>query len=422
MTVTAIIGLQWGDEGKGKIVDYLAQGASHIARFQGGHNAGHTIYHDEQKTVLHLLPSGALHPRANCYIGGGVVVSPPALIDEIAAIHAGGRDLRGRLFVARNAALVLPYHIRADKVRDMRDKIGTTGRGIGPAHEDKIARRATRFYDVVSAEGKEKTRANCEHYNRELEFFGQPSLRFDDLWDALQAQYKTLAPYLRDDIPQRLQAAAAGGEAVLLEGAQGALLDVELGAYPPYTTAASCLAAAHVGGLGADLSPRVLGVIKAYCTRVGNGPFPTELHDADGELLAARGGEVGATTGRARRCGWLDLPFLRHALRINGCKRLALTKLDVLDVLDSVPVCVAYRCGGRTLTEPPIDPTALADCRPVYESFDGWRDSPVADCRDSAALPSAALRLIRFIEAQCDCQVVILSTSPRRDAVITLAD
>ena len=412
MTALAVIGLQWGDEGKGKIVDLLAADAAHVARFQGGHNAGHTLTIGGRSTVLHLLPSGVLHPGVRCYLGGGVVLSPSALLEEIQALDGGADSLRGRFFIASSAALVLPCHVALDKKRDT-DGIGTTLRGIGPAHEDKTARRALRVYDLQNKDGREKFNRLADRYDSIL----QTQTDREKVWQILQEQMKSLSPFVCDDIGERLAAADAAGETILLEGAQGAMLDIEQGTYP-FVTSAQCLPAAAAGGLGAELSPTTLGVSKAYATRVGNGPFPTELQNEEGEKLAALGGEVGATTGRRRRCGWLDLPMLRRALRVCGCKKMALTKMDVLDQFDSIPVCVHYTLDGKTILNPPADPSALSRCIPHYETLPGWRGEQVANAENESALPSAARRYIARLEELLQVRITLISTSPRRESAI----
>ena len=412
MTALAVIGLQWGDEGKGKIVDLLAADAAHVARFQGGHNAGHTLTIGGRSTVLHLLPSGVLHPGVRCYLGGGVVLSPSALLEEIQALDGGADSLRGRFFIASSAALVLPCHVALDKKRDT-DGIGTTLRGIGPAHEDKTARRALRVYDLQNKDGREKFNRLADRYDSIL----QTQTNREKVWQTLQEQMESLSPFVCDDIGERLAAADEAGETILLEGAQGVMLDIEQGTYP-FVTSAQCLPAAAAGGLGAELSPTTLGVSKAYATRVGNGPFPTELQNEEGEKLAALGGEVGATTGRRRRCGWLDLPMLRRALRVCGCKKMALTKMDVLDQFDNIPVCVHYTLDGKTILNPPADPSALSRCIPHYETLPGWRGEQVANAETESALPSAARRYIARLEELLQVRIILISTSPRRESAI----
>ena len=412
MSVISVIGLQWGDEGKGKIVDWLAANAAHVARFQGGHNAGHTLLFNGKKTALHLLPCGVLHKTVRCYIGGGVVVSPSALLEELQWLEKSGISLPGRLFISSSAALVLPYHVALDRQREAQNGgIGTTLRGIGPAHEDKIARRAMRLYDLYNGAGADKLAANIRLYNRLLD----TPLSADNLWHDLQKTAEQLRPCVCDNLGGMLAAAADNGEHILLEGAQGVMLDIEQGTYP-YTTSAQCLPAAAAGGLGVELSPTVLGVSKAYATRVGKGPFPTELSDETGQRILRVGEEVGATTGRNRRCGWLDIPMLRHALRVSGCRRLALVKLDVLDMLEQIKLCVSYQLDDAVISLPPADPLALARCQPVYETFEGWRKT--AEMREESHLPEQAHVYLRRIEELTSATIDIISTGADRQSAI----
>ena len=421
-TALAIVGLQWGDEGKGKVVDWLAQKAAHVARFQGGHNAGHTLKHGKKKTILHLLPSGILQPHAHCYIGNGVAVSPAALIEEINALKDSGVDAEGKLSVADNAALILPYHQKLDCARDKKNKIGTTGRGIGPAHEDKAGRRALRLYDLYNGAGKRKLGICVEFYNDLLKRHDEPpSLDVNALWDEMQAQAEALRPYVCGEIGARLAQAQADGERILLEGAQGALLDVEQGTYP-FATSASCLAAAAAGGLGVELFPYTVGITKTYCTRVGNGPFPTEDHEAAGERLGEIGEEYGATTGRQRRTGWLDIPMLRHAIRINGCQRLVVTKLDVLDAFDEIKLCTAYEMDGARRDLPPNDTSRLDDCIPQYEKMPGWRGKSTAGATAMDDLPPPAKDYLHRIAELCDTPIAVISTGAEREQTITLEE
>ena len=415
MSVIAVIGLQWGDEGKGKIVDWLAADASHVARFQGGHNAGHTLVVHGKKTALHLLPSGILHQGVHCYIGTGVVVSPVDLLDEIKTISDGGVQFQNRFFVSAAAALVLPYHVLLDQQRDCGQNIGTTQRGIGPAHEDKIARRAIRLYDLYNGKGRDKLVENLEYYNHLLNLPNK--LQADELWQPLQEQAEELRPFIYDNIGEILATAKQANDHILLEGAQGIMLDIEQGTYP-FATSAQCLPAAAAGGLSVDLSPTVIGATKAYTTRVGNGPFPTELHNEDGELLARLGEEVGATTGRERRCGWLDIPMLRHALRVSGCSRLALTKLDILSAFSEIPICTHYTLGDKILQSPPADAEALSRCCPQYETIPGWKGESIANIADDAQLPKAARAYIARIEELTKATIDIISTSPERESTI----
>jgi adenylosuccinate synthase len=417
MSVVVAIGMQWGDEGKGKIVDWLATSAAHVARFQGGHNAGHTLIVGGRKTTLHLLPSGILHPQVDCYIGNGVVVSPTALLEEIDEMKASGIHFDGRFFVSNMAALILPHHVLLDHAREKQHSIGTTLRGIGPAHEDKIARRAMRLYDLYNGTGYDKLATLTALYQHFLKPHGMQPPPLEETWETLQQQASRLLPYVKDDIGERLDVARKRGEHVLLEGAQGAMLDIEQGTYP-HTTSAQCLAAASASGLGVQLCPHVLGIIKAYATRVGEGPFPTELHDDTGAAIATTGGEIGATTGRARRCGWLDIPMLRHTLRLNDCTRLALTKLDVFDGMAEIKLCAAYELDGQKRQTPPSDPLALARCQPIYETFSGWPQESTSNVSDEKSLPAATCNYVRRIEELTGAQVEIISTGPERNATI----
>ena len=416
-TVVTIVGLQWGDEGKGKIVDWLAAKTRHVARFQGGHNAGHSLVHQGKKTVLHLLPSGVLQPQTLCYIGSGVVISLTALLKELQDIQQSDIVLKDRLFIADSAALVLPYHQRLDCARDRKNKIGTTGLGIGPAYEDKVGRRALHLYDLYNGAGWERLQENVSFYNYLLARHDEQGLDAAELWENLLRQVETVRPYLCDDIGCRLTQAAARRESVLLEGAQGALLDVEQGTYP-YTTAAPCIAASADAGLGAALFSRVVGISKCYCTRVGNGPFPTEITDAVGAELAARGNEFGSTTGRARRVGWLDIPLLRHTIRVNGCRQIIITKLDIFDEQPEIKICTAYDLDGERRDLPPSDAVRLKRCRPVYETLPGWRGQKSANVTDMNQLPAAAENYIKRVEELTGIPVMAISTGAERDTTI----
>lgn len=421
MTTLAIIGAQWGDEGKGKIVDWLAAKAHHVARFQGGHNAGHTIVVGGEKTTLHLLPSGVLHTKAKCYIGNGVVLSLSALGEEIDILQARGADLRGRLFVSTMAALVLPYHIALDRARESgKANIGTTLRGIGPAHEDKAGRRAVRLCDCFRAGGEDLLRDNANYYNHLLSYYGAEKMDGRGIWREVKQMAEKLRPFISADIPKQLAAASTRGEAILLEGAQGAMLDIELGTYP-FATSAHCSAAYAAIGLGVQLSPRVVAVIKGYATRVGGGPFPTEIAGAEGEMLAKVGMEFGSTTGRARRCGWLDIPMLRGALRANGCRDLIVTKLDVFDALAEIKICTAYQTKNGTTEEAPPDSRMLEECKPVYETLPGWQGQTAANAASETDLPPNARRLLSRIESLSGAKITAISTGPDRRAIIPIS-
>ena len=416
MSTLTVVGLQWGDEGKGKVVDLLAANAAHVARFQGGHNAGHTLVVNGRKVALHLLPSGILHPNAQCYIGTGVVVSPAALLEEINILTNDNISLEGRLLVSDAASLVLDYHVMLDKQREShKHSIGTTLRGIGPAHEDKIARRAIRLYDLYNGSLKDKLAVNADLYSSWLDKKIDVAILYDDL----QQQAEQLKPLICQDIAPRLANAAKRGDNILLEGAQAVMLDIEQGTYP-FTTSAQCLPSAAASGLGVSLSSSILGVSKVYATRVGNGLFPTELLNPIGQLLGKHGGEFGATTGRQRRCGWIDIPMLRHALLVSGVSNIALTKLDVFDVLDNIAICVNYECDGKILHYPPLDPIMLAKCKPIYETFSGWMPHRVADITDFSQLPDAAKNYINRISELTNTSVDIISTGAKRESTIIL--
>lgn len=411
----AIVGLQWGDEGKGKIVDCLAEQALHVARFQGGHNAGHTLIIGQNKYILHLIPSGILHPQCQCYIGNGVVIAPDSLIAEINLLNQQGISTQGRLWVAQNATLILPYHLALDAAREGVEGIGTTKRGIGPAHEDKVGRRAVRLYDLYNGNAPALIADNVSYYNHLLAYYNAPPLSADSIIANLDESAQQLAPYLCDDIGDKLQQAQQQGERIMLEGAQGSLLDIEQGTYP-YVTSASCLVSASVSGLGVNLSPTPYGIIKSYSTRVGNGPFPTELQDEIGQKIGERGCEFGSTTQRQRRCGWLDIPLIRLTMRHNNCKNLIMTKMDVFDNFGTIKICTAYNLHGKTLSLPPTDRSQLSQCQPIYQEVEGWGQS--AGCQNMADLPPAAQNFIAQVEQLCGATIDILSTGADRNDII----
>jgi adenylosuccinate synthase len=414
----AVLGAQWGDEGKGKIVDLLTPHFSLVARYQGGHNAGHTVYVNGAKFILRLIPSGILHRGVTCVIGNGVVIDPQALFAEIDELTRNGVDTRNRIVVSDKAHVILPYHRDLDLLSEARRgerKIGTTSRGIGPAYEDKIARRGIRIGDLADPSGLEQNvRDNVTARNRLVQ---DSTMDWKAVLAQLLEQAERIRPMVRD-VSVMLNAATKNGQPILFEGAQGTLLDVDHGTYP-YVTSSN----ASIGGVctGLGIPPRaigrVLGVAKAYATRVGEGPFPTELSGEMGNRLRETGSEYGAVTGRPRRCGWYDAVAVRYAARINGLDGLALTKLDVLDGLERIEVCTAYRCGGRTLTEFPSDVGQLAHCEPVYESLPGW-SRPTKGVRRFDALPDAARRYIARLEEVSDVRVSIVSTGSERDDTI----
>ena len=419
-----IIGLQWGDEGKGKVVDLLTDRAGVVARFQGGHNAGHTLVVDGEKTVLHLVPSGILRDKVTCVIGHGVVLSPAALLEEMDMLAARGVPVAERLRVSEACPLILPYHMALDAARECargRAAIGTTGRGIGPAYEDKVSRRALRLSDLLDPQRfASRLEEVLDYHNFILKhYFKVDGLEFGEVRDHALAAGERIRP-LVDDVPEVLAAARRRGDGLLLEGAQGALLDIDQGTFP-YVTSSNTTAGGAATGLG--LGPRdidyVLGIVKAYTTRVGAGPFPTELFDAVGKHLGKSGNEFGATTGRPRRCGWIDVVGLRRAVQGNSVSGLCITKLDVLDELEHIKLCVAYRLDGKELDAPPVDSDALARCEPVYEEIPGWMTS-TAGLESSQALPAAARRYLERLESLVGAPVDIISTGPdRRETIIS---
>lgn len=419
-----VIGTQWGDEGKGKIVDLLTDRARAVVRFQGGHNAGHTLVIEGIKTVLHLIPSGILREGVQCLIGNGVVLSPSALLREIKMLEGIGVPARERLKISEACPLILPYHVALDQARELARgaaAIGTTGRGIGPAYEDKIARRALRLGDLFHRERfAAKLGEVLDYHNFVLQnYYKAAKVDFQQVLDEALAWQEVLQPMI-DDVPELLYQYAKRGEGILFEGAQGALLDVDHGTYP-YVTSSNTTAGGAATGSGAG--PRsfdyVMGITKAYTTRVGSGPFPTELFDAMGEHLSSRGNEFGSTTGRARRCGWFDAVALRRSNMINSVSGLCITKLDVLDGLDSLKLCVGYRSGGVERLTPPVGAEAVADCQPVYDEMPGWSESTVG-ITDYKKLPANARAYLKRIEEVSETPVDIISTGPDRTHTIVL--
>jgi adenylosuccinate synthase len=431
MTNVAVVGAQWGDEGKGKIVDWLSERAEVVVRFQGGHNAGHTLVIDGQTYKLSLLPSGVVRPGKLSIIGNGVVIDPWALLDEIEAIRARGVKIGPEsLRIAENAALILPFHGELDRARERAHatgksgtgQIGTTGRGIGPAYEDKVARRALRVCDLADPELLARRIDDLlVHHNALRRAYGEPELEAAGLVAGLSALAPRLLPYA-EAVWQRLDELRRRGARILFEGAQGAMLDVDHGTYP-FVTSSNTLAAAAAlgGGTGPDGVGYVLGITKAYTTRVGAGPFPTELDDEIGRGLGERGREFGTVTGRARRCGWFDAVLVRQAVKIGGIHGLALTKLDVLDGMARLRLCTAYRHFGQTLHHLPAGIRAQAGVEPIYEELDGWRES-TRGARSFAELPAAAVKYVKRLEELVEAPVALLSTSPDRQDTILLRD
>ena len=425
MTNVAVIGAQWGDEGKGKVVDWLAERADVVVRFQGGHNAGHTLQVANETYKLSLLPSGVVRGTLSI-IGNGVVVDPWALLEEMDRLRGQGVAVSPEtLRLAESATLILPFYGRVDRLREKRrgkGAIGTTGRGIGVAYEDKAGRRAIRVADLYDDAGlREKIGHLLEHHNALLRGWGAEEIAPDELIAGLEEVRGPLAPYV-DCVWERLDGLRRSGKRLLFEGAQGILLDVDHGTYPFVTSSNTVAAAAAVGsGMGPGAVGYVLGIAKAYTTRVGGGPFPTELEDDVGARLAERGREFGTVTGRPRRCGWFDAAAVRQAVRLSGMDGIALTKLDVLDGLESLEVCTGYRIGGRMLSRLPASQADQAAVEPVYEQLEGWSES-TAGATGWAQLPATAVKYVRRIEELIGCPVAMLSTGPDREDTIAMYD
>ena len=415
-----VVGAQWGDEGKGKIVDVLAEGADIVVRYQGGANAGHTVVKGDDQFVLHQIPSGILHPATRCMIGNGVVLDPETLLGEMDALEQRGVKVAGRLVVSYHTHLVLPYHKLLDQASERRQKIGTTGRGIGPAYEDKVARRGIRVSDLLDLEhARELVAERVERANQMLALLEAPApASVAEHQDLLVRLAPRLLP-LAGDVGRLTYEALREARKVLLEGAQGALLDVDHGTYPFVTSSNTTAGGAAVGtGIGPTAIDAVCGVVKAYTTRVGNGPLPTEAAAEQGETLRSLGDEYGATTGRPRRCGWFDAVVVRYAARINGITDLAVTKLDVLDTIEEIPVCVGYRIGQERVDDMPAGARALDRIEPVYEVLQGWCQ-PTGDARRLADLPPQARAYLDRIEDLIQVPIRYVSVGHRRDQIIT---
>jgi len=425
MANVAVIGAQWGDEGKGKVVDWLASRADLVVRFQGGHNAGHTLVVGDQTYKLSLLPSGLVRGKLGI-IGNGVVIDPEALLSEIARVRAQGLNVSpDTLRIADNATLILPLHPAIDRAREASrgdSKIGTTGRGIGPAYEDKVARRAIRVADLAEPETlSAKLDELLLHHNTLLAGLGAPVFEKQALLDRLLELAPLVLPYA-EPVWERLDDARRAGKRILFEGAQAVMLDVDHGTYPFVTSSNTVAATAASGsGMGPASVGFVLGIAKAYTTRVGSGPFPTELLDATGRMLGERGHEFGTVTGRPRRCGWFDATLVRQAVKVGGVQGLALTKLDVLDGLPELNICTGYRIGGEIFRRLPASPRAQAAAEPVYETIEGWTDS-TRGARSWADLPAQAIKYVRRIEELVEAPVTLVSTSPERDDTILVRD
>jgi adenylosuccinate synthase len=419
-----VIGTQWGDEGKGKLVDWLTDHARGVVRFQGGHNAGHTLVIGGKKTVLHLIPSGILRQDVDCFIGNGVVVSPKALLEEIDMLKASGVDVAGRLKISEACPAILSYHSALDVAREAAKgeaKIGTTGRGIGPAYEDKVARRGIRLQDLFYRERfAAKLGEVLDYHNFVLKhYFQANTVDFQQTLDETLALAEHIKPLIAD-VPRLLYEANKAGKNLLFEGAQGSLLDIDHGTYP-FVTSSNCVAgaAAAGSGVGPQALHYVLGITKAYTTRVGSGPFPTELIDAIGKHIAAKGNEFGATTGRARRVGWFDAAALKRSIQINGVSGLCVTKLDVLDGVESLRLCTGYKISGVVSDILPVGAEALALAEPIYEDLPGWKESTFG-VNVMEKLPENAQRYLKRIEETCAVPIDIISTGPDRDETIVL--
>jgi adenylosuccinate synthase len=425
MANVVVVGAQWGDEGKGKVVDIYTEHADDIVRYQGGNNAGHTLVVGDEKVVLHLIPSGILHEGKRCIIGNGVVLDPEVFIREITKLKESGRIKDDAcLLLSESLHVIMPYHKRIDIAREAKSgdkKIGTTGRGIGPCYEDKIGRRGIRLMDLLNPEVfAGKLREFLVEKNFILEkLLGEPACGFDEIYDEYHRYAAVLRTYVADTsliLSKDLKA----GKKALFEGAQGTLLDVDHGTYPYVTSSSTCAGGACTGS---GASPRdiheIIGISKAYVTRVGSGPFPTELLDATGEQLRQTGGEFGATTGRPRRCGWFDAMVIRYAVRVNGLTGIALTKLDVLSEFDTIKVCTGYTYNGAAVEDLPAALEKFEKCQPVYEELPGWK-ADITAARSFDELPANARAYVRRLEELAGCQIVLVSVGPRRDQTITL--
>ena len=422
MPVQIILGAQWGDEGKGKVVDMLSEHADIVARYQGGANAGHTVCIGDKQYVLHLLPSGMFHEQCTCVIGNGVVIDPNALMDEIAQLESAGIRVRGRLLISHNAHLIMPYHKQLDVIREQTSaRIGTTGRGIGPAYIDKFMRVGIRIVDLLDRDTlARKLKQNIEEKNQILtRVYGETRIDVDAIINEYQEFDKRIDEYITDT-SLYLHQALQQGKRIIAEGAQGALLDVDHGTYPFVTSSNPTSGGACTGlGIPPTSVSDVIGVAKAYCTRVGHGPFPTELEDATGERLRQVGHEFGATTGRPRRCGWYDAVAMRYSAYVNGIQRLAVTKLDVLNDFDVLRMCTGYELNGKRLRSFPTDVTTLEQITPVFEEFEGWK-TPLAGVTSYGDLPRQAQTYLETLARHTEAPLWLVSVGPRRDQSILL--
>jgi adenylosuccinate synthase len=425
MANVVVVGAQWGDEGKGKVVDIYTEFADDVVRYQGGNNAGHTLVVGEEKIVLHLIPSGILHAGKRCIIGNGVVLDPEVFIREITNLKAKGKFQDDScLLLSESLHIIMPYHKRIDIAREAKSgdkKIGTTGRGIGPAYEDKIGRRGIRLLDMLDSQAfARKLREVLEEKNVILQsLLGDEPFTFEEIYDLYCGYAETLRRYVADTslvLSKDVQA----GKSILFEGAQGTLLDVDHGTYPFVTSSSTCAGGACTG---TGVSPRqiheIIGISKAYITRVGEGPFPTELLDDTGEHLRTAGSEFGATTGRPRRCGWFDAVVIRYSVRVNGLTGIALTKLDVLNNFDTIKICIGYDYNGKRIDEIPASLDVFAACKPIYEEMPGWK-SDISGIRNFDELPENARKYVKRLEELAGCPMVLVSIGPRRDQTITI--
>jgi adenylosuccinate synthase len=424
MSTLLIVGTQWGDEGKGKIVDYLTEKVDIVARYQGGNNAGHTVVIDNDKYILHLIPSGILHKGKQCIIGNGVVIDLEALITEMDNLNSKGIDVSGSLFIAKNAHIVMPYHVALDKASEIKKgaaMIGTTGRGIGPCYSDKIGRYGIRAADLLSFEALRcAVELNIDRINFMLKnYYGADAIDPEKLLNLYKGYAERLAPFITDTVSM-INYAYDSGKRILIEGAQGTLLDVDHGTYP-YVTSSNTIAGGACTGLGLAPSKinKVLGIVKAYTTRVGSGPFPTELRDDLGKQIQQKGAEFGATTGRPRRCGWLDAVALRYSAMVNGLTGIALTKLDILDGISPLKIAKAYRYKGTLIESFPHEGEILSNCEPVYEEFEGWKED-TSGIKEYRRLPANAKRYISAIEHFTKVKVQVVSTGQKRDQIIEI--
>ena len=424
MPVAVVLGMQWGDEGKGKIIDLLSEEADIVARYQGGHNAGHTICFDDKEFVLHLIPSGIFHEGKLCVIGNGVVIDPTALVEEMKGLKQAGIDLKGRLVLSDRANIILPYHSTSDRGRESEgkfQKIGTTGRGIGPSYADKIARIGIRTCDFLDEKRlRDQFHANYQEKKQILKnLYGHDLPEFESMFKDLMSFREMILQYITDT-HSLLREAIAANKKILCEGAQGTMLDVDHGTYPFVTSSNSTAGGACTGlGIPPTKIDRVVGVVKAYTTRVGEGPFPTELHDGSGSMLRDEGHEFGATTGRPRRCGWFDAVIARYAIAVNGIESLVLTKIDVLDKFETIKVCTGYKHNGKVYEEMPADLNCLQNCEPVYTEYEGWMESTVGiTSRDK--LPEKAKYYIESLSQLLKTPFLMISTGPGRTQTIHL--